>query len=236
MRNDRRTAWQSRKTERPEAARENARTGATRADRVVSHGQANARDGGAPFGHPLVRPTGHLETRAPWKCARVARTTRRPARHRKATRRHAEVRDPACRALKHRRASAPASRGMRDPTPSDRRGAQYPTPNTQHSTLNTQHSTLKTQRQTPNAQRQAPNAQRQAPSTKRQAPSAKRETPHDRIQSSHLLAAPFNTAPSYTSRYALRTSPSTRAPGASVSLPRVVMTAPPPLSPTVPQT
>lgn len=58
----------------------------------------------------------------------------------------------------------------------------------------------------------------------------------DGLQSSHRLAAPFNTAPSYTSSQPLRTSPSTRAPGASVSLPRVVITAPPPLSPTVPQT
>ena len=56
------------------------------------------------------------------------------------------------------------------------------------------------------------------------------------LQSSHRFAAPFNTAPSNTSSQPLRTSPSTRAPGASVSLPRVVITAPPPLSPTVPQT
>ncbi len=55
-------------------------------------------------------------------------------------------------------------------------------------------------------------------------------------QSSHRFAVPFSIAPSYRSSHPLRTSPSTRAPGASVSLPRVVMTAPPPVSPTVPQT
>jgi hypothetical protein len=55
-------------------------------------------------------------------------------------------------------------------------------------------------------------------------------------QSSQCFAAPFNTQPSYRSSHPLRTSPSTRAPGASVSLPRVVITAPPPASPTVPQT
>jgi len=57
-----------------------------------------------------------------------------------------------------------------------------------------------------------------------------------RAQSSHAFAVPLSSAPSYKSSHALRTSPSTRAPGASVSLPRVVMTAPPPASPTVPQT
>ncbi len=55
-------------------------------------------------------------------------------------------------------------------------------------------------------------------------------------QSSHRFATPRSTAPSCTSSRPLRTSPSTRALGASVSLPRVVMTAPPPLSPTVPHT
>ncbi len=59
---------------------------------------------------------------------------------------------------------------------------------------------------------------------------------HDRRQSSLRFATPCSIAPSCWSSCPQRTSPSTRAPGASVSLPRVVITVPPPVSPTVPHT